>query len=197
MKAMTKKEGEVLLLLCKDFGKNYNANSISKAIDITPRGALKILKNLKEGNMLASKIFGNATFYKINFDDYYTFRRIETLLIQEAQENASRWISEFEGLFEIAEIVVIFGSAARGQKKANDVDLLIVISEKNFEAAKKIIREKNKILLRPIHPVYQSPNDIKNNLKKKQPVLINALKQGYVLHGYEKLIEVIKNVTSF
>lgn len=197
MSSLTPKESEVLLTLFKDFSKDYNANSLSKQVGITPRGALKILKNLQKQQLLTSKQFGKAVFYKLNLDDYYTFRTIETLLIYEAREKASRWLSEFKGLFKDVEIVIIFGSITREPKKANDIDLLLVFRQKKMKLVKHFISEKNKILLKPIHPVIQSPNDIKKNLKKKDPVVLNALRRGYVLSGYDKLIEVVKNVTSF
>lgn len=197
MVSLTPKENEVLLTLFKDFSKNYNANSLSKQVGITPRGALKILKSLQKQNLLISKKYGKAVFYKINLDDYFAFRTIETLLIYEAREKAPRWLSEFKELFKEVEIVIIFGSIVREPKKANDIDLLLVFKQKKMKPVKHFISEKNKILLKPIHPVIQSLNDIKNNLKKKDPVVLNALRRGYVLHGFDKLIEVVKNVTSF
>lgn len=197
MSSLTSKENEVLLKLFKDFSRDYNANSLSKQINITPRGALKILKNLQKQGLLISKQFGKAAFYKINLEDYYTFRIIETLLIHEARERVPRWLAEFEKIFKDIEIAVIFGSIIRNPKKANDIDLLLVFTQKKMKLVKNFINKKNKILLKPIHPVIQSPNDIKNNLKKKDQVVLNALQRGYVLHGYDKLIKVVKYVTSF
>lgn len=197
MKNLTKKENEVLLILFKDFSQNYNANFISKIVGITPRGALKILKNLKKRKLLISKQFGKAVFYKINLEDYYTFRTIETLLIQEAREKVSRWLFEFEDLFKDIEIAIIFGSIVRIPKKARDIDLILIFSQKKLKQVKNFIERKNKILIKPIHPIMQTIGDIKNNLKKKTPAVLNALRHGYILHGYDKLIEAIKNITSF
>ena len=197
MSSLTPKETEVLLVLFKDFSKNYNANSISKQVGITPRGALKILKNLQKQNLLIHKKFGKAVFYKLNLDDYYTFRTIETLLIYEARKKASRWLFEFKELFKDIEIAIIFGSIIREPKKANDIDLLLVFKQKKMKQVKQFISEKNRILLKPIHPVMQSLKDIKKNLKKKDPVVLNALRRGYILHGFDKIIKVVKSVTNF
>lgn len=197
MASLTPKESVVLLTLFKEFSKNYNANSLSKQVKITPRGALKILTNLNKQKLVVNKKFGKAIFYKVNLEDYYTFRTIETLLISEAREKAARWLFEFKELFKEVEVAIIFGSIIRETKEVHDLDLLLVFPQKKLKAVKKFIGEKNKILLKPIHPVIQSQADLKNNLKKKDQVLINALKQGYVLHGYDKLIEVVKDVTSF
>ena len=165
MPALTPKENEMLLKLFKDFNCDYNANSISKQLGVTPRGALKILKNLYKQDLLTAKQMGKATFYKVNLDDYYTFRTIETLLIKESKEDASRWLSEFQDLFKYVQIVIIFGSIIKQPKKANDIDLLLVFTQKDMKNVKHFIGGKNKILLKPIHPIMQSPNDIKNNLE--------------------------------
>jgi predicted nucleotidyltransferase len=197
MTSLTPTENKVLLRLFKDFSSDYNANSLSKKIGITPRGALKILKSLHKHGLLTAKQMGKATFYKINLSDYYAFRTIETLLIQESRENASRWLSEFQDLFKEVQIAIIFGSIIRQPKQANDIDLLLVFTQKDLKNVKLTINEKNRILLKPIHSIMQSPDDINNNLNKKDPVVLSALSTGYVLHGYDKLIEVVKNVTSF
>ncbi len=197
MSTLTPKEQEALLVLFKELNTSYNANSLSKQIGITPRGVLKILRHLKELNLVVSLKFGKAIFYKPNLGDYYAFRVLETLLISEARKNASRWLSDFLELFKNVEVAILFGSIIRRPKEARDVDLLLVFTKKKMKAIKYFIQEKNKILLRPIHPIMQSPEDLENNLKNKDPVILNALKQGYVLHGQDKLIEVVKNVTSF
>ena len=42
-----------------------------------------------------------------------------------------------------------------------------------------------------------SLSDIEKNLKNNNPAMINAIREGYTIHGYDKVIGVIKNVTSF
>ena len=197
MKTLSKKEEEVLLFLFKDYSNNYNANSLSKIIKITPRGALKILKNLKSQNLLVSKQFGKATFYKINFKEEYALKLLSAFLFKESKEKASRWISDIKEVFPDIEIIIIFGSIIKDYEKANDVDMVLVFKKQNYTKIMNYINQKNKILLKPIHSIIQTPSDIEKNLKKKDPVIINALSQGYVLHGFDKLIEVVKDVTSF
>ena len=106
---INKAESKLLLKIFKDFSRDYNANSISKEIGITPRGALKILKKLKARNLLKDKQLGRAVFYKINFDDKYAIKIIETLLIAEARERAERWVKEFNDIFKSTDIVILFG----------------------------------------------------------------------------------------
>jgi len=195
MKGLSKKEIEIAMLLVKDFSGDYNANSLSKLVDITPRGALKALKNLQKKRLILGKKMGKATFYKADLEDYYAFRMLEALLIEEAREKAGRWISEFGSLLPPAEIVLIFGSILRNAKKANDIDLLIVFKKESYSAVNKLINEKKAISSNTLHIVKQTPDDLYKNLKKRDEVLLNIIKNSYVLHGYDKLLEVIKNAT--
>ncbi len=197
MKTTTSKENEALLLIFKDFSSDYNANSISKKLNITPRGALKILGNLHSEKMLVGRKLGKAVFYKINFENNYTKKLIEALLIKESMEEASRWLSEFEVLFGIARIVLIYGSAIKNYEKAKDIDIVLVIEKGKYKEASKLIDEKNNILLKPIHPLIMTLSDLEKNLKNKNPAMVNALREGYTIHGHNKIIEVVGNVTSF
>ena len=197
MKTQTEKENEILLLVFKDFNIDYNANSISKKLSITPRGALKMLNNLFSERILVRRKFGKAIFYKFNFEDNYARKLIETLLIKESKEKASRWLSEFEGLYEVVQIVLVYGSVVRTYEKARDIDVLLVMGKNKYKEVSKFIDEKNNVLLKPIHPLIMTLSDLQKNLKNKNPAMINAIREGYVLNGQDKLIEVIKNVTSF
>jgi len=197
MISITKAEGRALIRIFKDFESDYNANSLSKIIGMTSRGTLNILKSLDKKGILTSKQHGKAMFYKINFHDDYTLKILEALLISEAREKAGRWIDEFKGVFGAADIVLIFGSILKNYKKANDIDVLFMYEEKKHKKINSFLNEKNKVLFKKIHDIPQTKKDLVSNLKKGNKALVNAIKEGYVLFGQDKLIEVIKNVTSF
>lgn len=194
MKGLSDKEIEILLVLAKDFSTDYNANNITKKIRITPAGAFKAMKKLEKKGLITGKKMGKAVFYKVNLKDYYTFRTIETLLISESKEKASRWLKEFKDLYKHVEIVIIFGSIVRSPKKANDIDLLVVFRKEKNNLVNKIIDERRVLSIKAIHLVKQTPEDLNENLKNN--VILSAIKNGCVLHGYDKLLGVVKNVTS-
>lgn len=195
MEGLSNKEIEILLVLLKDISIDFNANSITKRIKITPAGAFKAMKNIEKKRLITGKKMGKATFYKVNIGSYYAFRIMETLLINEARVKASRWLDEFRDLFKYAEIVIIFGSVINDIKKANDIDLLVVFKKENNDKIDDIIKERGLISIKPIHLIKQTLEDLNNNLRKKDKVILNAIKNGYVLNGYEKILEVIKNAT--
>ncbi len=194
MKGLSDKEIEILLLLVKDISNNYNSNNITKKIKITSAGAFKAMKNLENKKLIVGKRLGKAIFYKVNLEDYYTFRVIETLLIDEAREKAPRWLEEFKELNEHSEIVLIYGSIIRNQKKAEDIDLLVISKDK--KGIDKIIKERRIISTRPIHAIKRSYQELTEDLKNKNEVILNIINSCYVLHGCDKFLEGIKNVTS-
>lgn len=194
MKGLSGKEIEILLLLVKDISSNYNSNNITKKINITSAGAFKAMKNLEKKKLIVGKRLGKAIFYKANLGDYYTFRIIETLLIGEAREKASRWLNEFNELNNHSDIILIYGSIIRDQKKAGDIDLLII--SKNKKEVDKIIKERRMVSTKPIHAIKRSYQELKEDLKNKNEIILNIISSCYVLHGYDKLLDGIKNVTS-
>jgi len=193
---LTKSEGKVLLKIFKDFSKDYNANSLSKEVGLTPRGALKILKKLKANGLLKSKQLGKAVFYKATLEDHYTSKIIETLLIAEAREHAERWIDEFDDVYKTTEIVLLFGSIIKNPKKASDVDVVFVFRKGKYNKVRDFISKKNKTLFKKIHEIPQTIGDLKDNLKEGNKAMMDAVRTGYVLHGQDVLVKVIKNVTS-
>src|SRR3989338_474959 len=130
MRPYTLKEQEVLLLLFKDFSRDYNASSLSQKVGVTRRGALKIMKKLKEQGLLIGRQYGKAVFYKINLNDPYAQKIIETLLMQEAREKSRRWLFEFKELFPHLQIAILFGSTVRDYEKAKDIDVVMVFVKK-------------------------------------------------------------------
>lgn len=195
MTATTDMEKEIVLKLFKEFIVDYNPSTISKKIHKTREGAFKALKKLEEDTIVEGKTFGKARFYKIDYDNEYALKNVETLFMEEAKPY-QRWKDEFKELFKYADIVVVFGSFIKNPKTANDIDLLLIYNKKYDKQISRIIKEKNEMLMKRIHPIKQTANDFKANIKKKDKVLLNAVKEGIVLNGYEKYVELIKDVAS-
>lgn len=190
MRDVTKNEMLIVLKIFKTPENEFNANSISKEISITPMGALKILKRLEKESILASKTAGKATFYKLNFNSDYAKDYVKFALRNEAehaQPYVKRWVSEIRKL-KNADAAVLFGSVLRKGNEANDIDVLAVTGQDKLEKLKKEIAESNKINEKHMHVVYQSKKDIKNNIKKRDKIILNALK-GIATFGEDTLIE--------
>src|SRR3989344_4118001 len=188
---LTKKERELLLILFKDFTSYYNANSISKILKITHVGAQKIFKRLN--NILISKRIGKSIIHKLKLEDDYTKKLISFLLADEAN-NFKRWNEEFKELFKEGRIIILFGSSIKNYSTSNDIDIMIVMDKKDIKEVNTILKEKEDIFPKPIHAIKLTYDDLLKNIKNKE--MIDIIKNGIILYGYDKYVELIKNVTS-
>lgn len=192
---IAKKEKEILLCLFKDLANYHHASSLAKEVKISRVGAYKALKRLSQSGLLKSRKLGKSTFYSLKLDDDFVKKTVELLLMEEAKEKARKWLAEFELLSKETEILVLFGSIIRSETEARDIDLLIVLKIENNKKVNKLLEKKNEILIKKIHPIKQTSEDLIRNLKKPDKVILSALKTGIILYGQEKLVEVVNNVT--
>ncbi len=184
MKVKLTKEQEIIKLMFKDFLTEYNSRSISPKIGLTHSGAFRALKKLKEKEIVKSRQIGKAIIYSLNLENPLTLREIEIALTIESLKYRM-WIEEFKKLEGKAKSVVLFGSILKNEKEARDIDLHVVADKKEYYEIKKIIEERNKILPKPIHLIFQTPNDFKSDIKRKHKVTIEIIKTGIVLFGHD------------
>ncbi len=190
---LTRKERETLLILFKDFTNFYNANSISEVLNISHVGAQKIFKRLLRENLVVSKTIGKSITYKLNFNEGYVTQLIAFLLADEAN-NFKRWKEEFKELFNKNKIVIFFGSAVKDYSHACDVDLMIVLENKEVKKVNGILNKKGESLPKKLHTIKLTFKDLFNNLKKRDKAIIDIVKNGVVLYGQDKYVEILKNV---
>lgn len=190
MKDITRLEMEILLTIVKSPEIEYNANNISKSIEITPMGALKILKRLENENVIKSKKVGKAVIYRINTQNNYAISYISLVLSREtiyASPTVRRWIQELKKI-KNADIMILYGSLLKNIEP-NDIDVLFVTNKNKFKKLQKEIEEINRINIKKIHPLYQTFEDIIDNIKKRHKPLLDAIK-GIIVYGQEKFIGV-------
>lgn len=190
MKDITKNEINIILKLIKSPEIDYNANNLAKVVGITSMGALKILKKLEKESILKSKKIGKAVIYRINTNNLYANHYLSLILSREtiyADPRVKRWIEELKKI-KNADIIILFGSVLENPNP-NDIDVLFVTDQKHFSKLKEEIKLINEINIKKIHPMYQTFNDIIDNIKKRDKPLLNAIK-GIIILGEEKFIEV-------
>lgn len=186
----------VLKILFKDFLTDYNSRNLSKLIGISHAGTFKILKKLEKNKILNSKKVGNISIYKINYENNISKKIIDTILTIEA-DNYKRWLEEFKSLENKVNFLILFGSTLINYEKAKDVDILIVSDKRYYPEIYKFIKERNNLLLKKIHMIFQTPDDFNIDLNKHNKVTIEIIKKGIALFGQnEYIIMLNKNVTS-
>ena len=180
----------IVLKIFKTPEREFNANSISKETGLTPMGALKILKRLEKDGILNSKAAGKATFYRVDFGSGYAKDYLKFALRNETEHSqpyVKRWVREIRKL-KNADAAILFGSVLRKEKEANDIDVLALTNQNKLEKLKEEISELDKINEKHMHVIYQSPKDLRSNIKKQDKVVLNALK-GIAAFGEDRLIE--------
>ncbi len=196
MAALTKKERETLLILFKDFTNFYNANSISKVLNISHVGAQKIFKRLLHENLVISRTIGKSITYKLNFNDPYVSQLITFLLADEAN-NFKRWKEEFKELFKRDRIILLFGSAIKDYTHAHDIDLMIVLENKDVKEVNNILKKKEEILPKKLHAIKLNHQDLSDNIKQKDKAVVDIVKNAIILYGQEKYVEMLKYAAGF
>lgn len=190
MENITKNEIRTLLTIVKSPEVMYNANSLSKDLGITSMGTLKILKRLEDESILKSRKIGKSTIYRINIKNNYSKEYIGFLLSRESSISTGlikRWVNEIKKI-KNASIAILFGSVLE-KKSPKDIDVLLITDQARFIKLKSEVEELNKINIKKIHPVYQSFKDVVKNIKKRDKVILNAIK-GIVVFGGEKFLRV-------
>ena len=193
MKDITSNEMNFVLTLLKSPEVEYNATSIAKPLHISPMGALKIAKKLEKERIITGKNKGKARFYALNLEEEYVEQYVRFLLHREVAQALPYirvWIRELKKL-KHADVLILFGSVLRKQEAARDIDVVAIITKKTFETVKKEVAGVDAINRKKLHLLYQTKQDFKDNIKKLDSVLLNAIK-GLVVKGENVILEALK-----
>ncbi|MBI2629219.1 nucleotidyltransferase domain-containing protein [Candidatus Pacearchaeota archaeon] len=193
MKDITKNEMLFVLSILKNPETEYNSNNIAKHIGISAMGALKIAKRLEKEQILILKKLGKASFFRLNTNNDYLIQYLKFLLKRESEQEhpyVKRWVQEARKI-KNAGSIILFGSVIKKHEEARDIDILIVTDQNKFQKLKKEIEEINLVNNKKMHPIYQTEKDLKDNIKKRDKVILSAIK-GIVVFGEEKFINLIE-----
>ncbi|MDD4877470.1 MAG: nucleotidyltransferase domain-containing protein [Candidatus Nanoarchaeia archaeon] len=196
MVSLTLTERECLLVLFKEFTAFYNANSISKILDISHVGAQKLFKRLFKENLVISRQIGKSINYRLNFEEAYVSQLIAFLLADEAN-SFKRWKEEFKEVFKEGRIVMIYGSAIKNYVQASDIDIMVVMNKNDIKEINKFINKKEEMLPKKLHAIMVTQQDLLENLKKRNKAIIDIVKNAIVLYGQDKYVEIMKDAARF
>lgn len=189
---ITENEMRIVLTLFKDTQAHYNANSISKTVQMTPMGALKILKRLEKKGILKGAPLGKATYYTINWDDGYAKEYVLFLLKKEAEESPARvrrWAEELKKLYGQTRIIILFGSLLTSDHY-NDVDILMILDKDQHSIVRVMVEAIQKKTAKRLHTVMQTMGDYKRNMNTPT---MQEIQKGIIIHGCEQQYQVIRN----
>lgn len=192
---LTANEKKVLRLLATGLAGEYSINGIARLCGMAPNGAFKLLNKMETLGILKVKRLANIKAYALNFESSQTEPVLQLALMPDRLIGrvASR-ADDLVLLKQVARICILFGSYIAAKNSPNDLDVLFVLERTDFESYKKALVAVQEIVPVKIHDVVQTVEDLKQNLLKKDPIVIKAVRNGVVLWGFDVLAEVVKNV---
>lgn len=194
---MTNNEMKAMLVLFREFGTEYNANSLAKRIGLSSMGVLKILKGLERQGLVKSRKLGRAVFYRPDLSSDYACSYLIFAMQREAEQavpGVRRWVVELRKLSDSAETGILFGSVLE-KDSFNDIDVLLVLDRSQSRKADKAIEGLDKVNVKKVHAVRQTRSDLVANLRKQDRVVLDIIRKGVVLFGYDVILEVLKDAS--
>jgi len=197
MQGLSVNETRMVNYLVRHVNERNSINALAKAIAMSPNGTYKVLKKLEAAGIIIPEKFANAVMYRMNYANEQA-RKLAEYVLLERTLNAYAKLRE-EDLQQTKGPVlaaVLFGSVLHKGKEARDVDVLIVLEKSNFDEAAALLDKAQFRMPKKLHRVYQTPEDLVENLRKKDEVVEDILKTGAVLFGAEALVDVLKEISS-
>lgn len=196
MLALTNNEARAVSFLLRNFSERYSINALARELKLSPRGAYKIVKKLEKAGVLNPEAIGNAIYYHPNLD-IEVGRKMAELVLSYVELNPYAMVQAkaFEKLKPYVLSAVLFGSVLTKAENAGDIDVLLVLEEKQFSDAHKVLLEIQRIKPKKISEMLQSKEDLARNIRKRDVPLLSAIRTGQVLWGSEIIVEGIRNGT--
>lgn len=195
MENITNNEMLFVLSIFKNPEREFNASNLAKHLKISSMGSLKIARKLEKERILTSRELGKAKFYKLDYNNDYVKQYVKFLLNRESEQShpyVKVFIREIKKI-KNADVAILFGSVLRKHKDSKDVDVLLVTDQKKFAKLKKEVEKINLINIKKLHPIYQTINDLEENIKKQDKPILNAIK-GIIVFGENILINLFEEL---
>ena len=197
MHSLTENEAKIVDFLIRNFKERNSINEIGRKLNISPPGAHKILRKLEKIKAVQPEKIGNAIYYKANLNNELGLKLAEYVLSQnELIAYAKVQADDLNSLHGIASSCILFGSVLSKGRDARDIDVMLVVEEKDFKKLHKKLEEIKEMSPKKIHDAVQSREDLVKNIRKNDEVILDIIKKGRILWGSEIIVEAIKDGTS-
>ena len=188
---------KALKVIFTDFLASYNSYNIKEKLGISGVGSLKLLRTLREKNLLIGERMGNAIFYKPNLNNDYLLKLLELIFLDRSGLSSfvKGWIYDLRSFIPDTKAIFLFGSILTKDKSAGDVDVCFILKDaKDYGKLQSRVAEMNRKNRLKIHPLYLTEGEFEKELKEKDKPLVDMVKTCIVVHGQELFVKVLKNV---
>lgn len=171
---------------------------IGETLKMSHVGVWKALKKLEAENMVILKSTGNKknSVYTVHLNwDNSLIKKTLILALEHEAASQKRWAINFAELEDKVDFLILYGSVLVSLQKANDIDLLSIVSKKNVSIEiERIIIKAQKTQLKQIHNIIFAPAGLKYEINKSNIAFINAIKNGVVLFGQDKFVKFMQEL---
>ena len=193
LKMIPKNTTRIIMYLLRNIDEfGYNINQIAKLNKISVGSAFKILKELEKDKIILKKEISNASHYKLNLDNIETIKLCELLLLAEKRnlKKYAKLYAEDIIKFKDAEMIILFGSVLK-KKDFNDVDVLFLTNK--TKKVTDFCLEISKVRTKPVVPLIMKKEDLIKAIKQEKEAILGMIKEGIILRGESKFVEIVKN----
>jgi len=190
---LTQNEKKVLRMILTSFDTDYSINNIANECKLSPNGAYKILIKFEKEGVLIPKKISNLKSYKLNFQNDKTLSVLELALINDLEKKIENRAEDLKNIRNITKSCIFFGSYI-SKNDPNDLDILFILDKSSYKEYSNEIKKAKEIIPIKVHDVVQTVEDIKQNIIKKDKIIINILRIGTIVWGQNAIIQVIKDV---
>lgn len=187
----------IIVILLKDFSSTHTVSSLAKSLKISRVGVWKVLKKLEAEKLIiiypAGKGKTSTFILKLNWENILLDKTLALYLTKDALKQ-KRWRANFTELEIEVDFLILYGSILHDLKEASDIDILSVSKKKKLGKISDIIMKIQKIQFKKIHALNFTHTEFKDELKRKNKAMIDAIKKGTILFGQENFIEFMKDI---
>lgn len=170
MLSLSDNEFSVIDFLVRNFTEKLTIRNIAQRLNFSPAGVFNILKKLERHKLVKGQRLGTGLFYEINFENKIAEHLAKIVLLHSDEE------------FD-------FDFSKLKQAKAAIIDkknlLLITDSMTAFDVS-----------IPNVEVITRTEDEVIELFRKKNQTTLQTLKNGIVLFGEEKIVEIIKNCVS-
>ncbi len=191
-----KSRSRLLKILLTNLTLKPIVTSLAKEIKMSRVGAWKAVKKLEAEKLVTVSTLGESKtsiqMVSLNWQNPLVEKYLALYLTEDALKQ-QRWRSNFQELEGKLDFLIIFGSIINAPKEANDIDIISIVSDGNFQKIERILQKVQKTQSLKIHALNLTPEEFRLELGKSSGAFVEAVKKGVVLFGQEKFIEFMRN----
>ena len=181
--------GFLLKKICET---GFNLRQIARHLELSVGSAHEILHELKSREIVKSIDLKTSIYYHLNLSNPDAVDLCK-LILRENKKNINPIAKVYAGeieKFKSSDLIILFGSVLL-KREFNDVDALFITNK--VKEVNKFCNEISKVRTKPINPLIMTFDDLVNNIKKKNKVILEIINKGVIIKGESMYMEALKN----